>query len=288
MTPSEQRLVDVATEACSARGYRVERTTPTPPGAVGARSPPAIGHPEADTEPVGSGVGPVRPESGSTTGGEAAGSDEEAESDGRPVAIEPLGAPDPTTILSRLRNNTIHGRTTLFVVSEGDGADTLQDVLSPPRFVRGETERGCRRFFDGPDRIPLDTGGYAAHRTDTADFEWHEEYDGGCAGSEEGESKRLVLVDGDDVVTVLSGVDDLACPSGTDFRYRYRRGADKRFHVENAEGTEVGVFGSVRAMRSQAYVPISMPLVPEHLFPDGLPAWAVFVVDADGCGRFVE
>jgi hypothetical protein len=99
---------------------------------------------------------------------------------------------------------------------------------------------------------------------------------------------RLVLQDGDAVVAVLDGVDALSCPPADRFPYAYRRGEDKRFHVTDSHGREVGVYDSVTAMRANAYHPVAMPLVPEHVFADASDgpsvrrSWALLGVDDDG------
>lgn len=209
-----------------------------------------------------------------------------------PIAIEPLGAGDvePTTVVSRLWNNSNHGRRSLFVVP-GDDADALAEtvvrLLTSPACVASEADDGCRTFYNGPDRIKLAGGGYALHKAVDPDFRWFEapkdgeEADDGRTGTD---SKRVVLADGDEEVAVLDGVDGLGCPPASTFPYSYQRNPrDKCFHVTDRSGHEVGVFTDVRSMRAAAYEPIPMPFVPEHLFDESVRSlWAVLVDDADG------
>lgn len=195
------------------------------------------------------------------------------------VAIEPLDGDEvtPTTLLSRLRNNVGHDRFSLFVVASESTARTVHEVLHDPPLVASEDERG-RTFYNGPDRIPLDEGGYAAIRTDTVaeDLVWRE--------TGEGDDRSLLLEDDGTVVVSLDGVDDLACPVAEAFPYSYRRDSDdKRFRVRTRDGRTVGVYDGVADMRANAYVPLPMPLVPEHVF-SGVSSvrdeWAVLVVDS--------
>lgn len=209
-----------------------------------------------------------------------------------PVAVEPLDASDvePTTVVSRLWNNSNHGRRSLFVVP-GDDADalaaTVVGLLSAPACVADEADDGCRTFYNGPDRIKLAGGGYALHKATDPDFQWFEvpdERDADTADRTGTDRRRVVLADGDEEVAVVDGVDGLGCPPASTFPYSYRRNPrDKCFHVTDASGREVGVFTDVRSMRAAAYEPIPMPFVPEHLFDESVRSlWAVLVDDGEG------
>lgn len=215
------------------------------------------------------------------------------------MAVEPLAPSnvDPTTLVSRLWNNASNGRQSLFVLGDdGDGDEVAAAgarILARPPLVRAETDVGCRTFYNGPDRIHLAEGGYAAHRTDSAAFRWHEEEATDPVGGrlEPDDRKRLVLRDcggesaeerpdasssgGDgrtasgrgSVVCILDGVDALSRPRASAFPYAYARNpVDRRIHVRNANGREVGVYGTIAAMRADAYAPVPMPLVPERIF----------------------
>ncbi len=213
------------------------------------------------------------------------------------VAIEPLAGDEatPTTLLSRLRNNAGNDRFSLFVVESETDAHEVHEVLRRPPLVAAEDGHGRRTFYNGPDRVPLAEGGYAAIRTDTApdDLVWRE--------SGVGDERSLILVDPgttarregrvgngvDDptgtVVACFDGVGDLACPVAESFPYSYQRDpTDKRFRIRTRDDRIVGIYDGVADMRANAYVPLPMPLVPEHVF-DGVPSvrdeWAVLVVD---------
>jgi hypothetical protein len=273
------RLHALGQATCEARGYEV--TTPGKPWL-----PTSLAEPTVDASPFVSRATNAR------------------------VAIEPLGSDEvrPTTLLSRLRNNAGHDRFSLFVVGSEADARVVHRVLHRPPLVAAEDDHGRRTFYNGPDRIPLAEGGYAATRTDTApaDLVWRE--------SGVGDDRSLVLVDpgsaaglvdaspedtagepssgeadtSEQTGTVLACFDDVdgvACPESESFPYSYYRDPDdKRFRVQTRDGRSVGVYDGVADMRSNAYVPIPMPLVPEHLF-SGIPSvrdeWAVLLVDAD-------
>ncbi|WP_152041464.1 hypothetical protein [Salinigranum salinum] len=207
------------------------------------------------------------------------------------VAVEPLTRDEltPTVLVSRLRNNRGNERFSLFVVEDVAAARTIRTVLHDPPLVAAEDADGRRTFYAGPDRVPLAGGGYAAVRTDSdeASLIWREEGDG--------DAPSLLLVDtgaaatadrsGVDgaVVASLDGVDGLCRPDTAAFPYSYARDpTDKRFRISTGTGRTVGVYDGVAAMRANAYVPVPMPLVPEHVF-DGIGSvrdeWAVLVVD---------
>lgn len=218
--------------------------------------------------------------------------------DGR-VAVEPLPADevDPTIVLSRLSNGASNGRLTLFVVEDEESADACTRILRSPPFVRDEDEFGRRAFYDGPGRVELDDGRYAAYRGDDPNLRWREE---GI-----GDEKRLVLRDesrgggegdgnggsstgGGDVIAVLPSVDALCRADAGAFRYSYAREEDKRIRVRARGGREVGAYSGFAAMRHDAYVPVPMPLVPEHVFDGAGSArreWAVLVAGTGSSGR---
>lgn len=257
------RLLAAAAAVCDRRGYDV-----TAPGRPWL--PPRLADPSADATPFVAGTATTR------------------------VAIEPVHPTEatPTMLLSRLRNNAGNDRFSLFVVDDAATARSIRSVLSDPPLVAAEDPLGRRTFYTGLDRVPLADGGYAAVRTDVdpADLVWRE------VGADD--SPALVLVDGDTsdrgaddatgtlggddhVLAHLDGVDALACPDADRFPYSYERDPDdKRFRVRSSERT-VGVYGGVASLRANAYVPVPMPLVPEHVF-DGVAsvrdAWAALVV----------
>ncbi|SDQ35949.1 hypothetical protein [Halopelagius longus] len=259
-TETERRLLESGVSALKRAGYRVERPTS---GAL----PDAVGVRDGDGE---------------------GGTDSH-------VGVEPLPTADadPTFILSRLSNDASNGRVTLFVVEDDAGARACADVLESPPLVRDEDEWGRRTFYDGPGRVALDGGRFALHRSDDPNLRWTEE------GTDD--EKRLVLRDGsrdgrsdgdDEVVAVLPNVDALRAPDARTFRYSYAREADKRLRVRTADGREAGAYSGFAAMRRDAYVPVPMPLVPEHVFEGAESArreWAILVAgegsDADGRER---
>jgi hypothetical protein len=211
------------------------------------------------------------------------------------VAIEPLGPREitPTMLVSRLRNNRGDDRFSLFVVADESTARDVRKVLCDPPLVVAEDARGRRTFYNGPDRIPLAGGGFAAVRTDSDPEElvWRETGDG--------DDRPLLLVDrgagaADDdqardgsVLAHLAGVDDLTCPDAAAFPYSYARDPEnKRFRVRRGD-RRVGVYDGPAAMRANAYVPVPMPFVPEHVFA-GVPSvrdeWAVVAPGGNGHG----
>jgi hypothetical protein len=261
------RLLAVGRAACERRGYEV-----TAPGRPWL--PPRLADPTAD-------AAPFVPDATTSR-----------------VAIEPLDSREitPTTLVSRLRNNRGNDRFSLFVVADESAAHDVREVLCDPPLVAAEDARGRRTFYIGPDRVPLAGGGFAAVRTDSTSEElvWRETGDG--------DDRPLLLVDrgaradatdGDracdgSVLAHLAGVDDLACPDAAAFPYSYARDPeDKRFRVRRDDRT-VGVYDGPAAMRANAYVPVPMPLVPEHVFA-GVPSvrdeWAVLALGENGPGR---
>lgn len=247
-TDTGRRLLERGASELERTGYRIERP------ASGAL-PDAVGVREGDRRPD--------------------------ERPGARVAVEPLPTDDidPTVVLSRLSNGASNGRYTLFVVGDEESADACADILRSPPFVRDEDEFGRRTFYEGPGRVALDGGRYAANRSDDPALRWHEE------GTDD--EKRLVLRDGDEqgeVVAVLPNVDALCRPDAEAFRYSYAREDDKRIRVRTRDGREVGAYAGFAAMRRDAYVPVPMPLVPERIFEGAASArreWAILVAGAE-------
>ncbi|WP_281195239.1 hypothetical protein [Halorubrum sp. F4] len=220
------------------------------------------------------------------------------------LGIEPLTAADatPTTVVSRLGHAIDRDRRALFVVAAAELADAVRSVLTDPPLVVDESD-GHRTFHAGPDRIPVDTGeipgktgGYACVRVDDpaggktgtdADptFRWREtdtpsgpvpSVGGVDAAASEPDGRptvpRLVCEVDDRVVTVLAGTESLRTPPARTFPYVYRRDpADKRFRVRRGDdGTVVETVSGFAAMRAAGFVPIPMPLVPEHVLGPGV------------------
>lgn len=278
-TETERRLLESGVSALERAGYRVERpTSGALPDAVGVRG---------------------------GSGGDGSGDNGDGGA-GLRVGVEPVPTADadPTFVLSRLSNDASNGRVALFVVEDDAGARACTDVLESPPFVREEDELGRRTFYEGPGRVALDDGRFALHRSDDPTLRWTEE------GTDD--EKRLVLRDsgrevggadagtgGDDaddgrggeggaVVAVLPNVDALRAPDAGAFRYSYAREADKRVRVRTADGREAGAYSGFAALRRDAYVPVPMPLVPEHLFEGAGSArreWAILVAGSDADRR---
>lgn len=203
---------------------------------------------------------------------------------GETVSVEPLAADDldPTTVASRLGHAIERDRRALFVVGDADAERRARTILAAPALLVAETG-GHRTFHAGPDRIPVEGGGYACFRSPgpgEPTIRWREtdtpigpvaaapEVDA-AAIAETGRPAvpRVVCeVDGE-VIAVLAGVASLRVPPATAFPYAYaRNGDDKRFRVRRGnDGVVVDDFSGFAAMREAGYVPIPMPLVPEHL-----------------------
>lgn len=196
----------------------------------------------------------------------------------RPLAVEPLAAPDvtPTTLVSRLWDAVERGRGVLFVVPDAD-LDATVDVLRGPPFVAAADGEG-RRFYNGPDRVALAGGGYALARPAAA-YRWREESADEARPGWGGEDcgTRLVLRAENGPIAALDGVDALDRPPASAFPFSYRRGPEKRIRVRGSDGRPVGAFAGVRALRDVGFEPVPMPLVPEHVFggADATGAWAV-------------
>ncbi len=130
----------------------------------------------------------------------------------RPVAVEPIGEPSPTLVLSRLWNDHRHDRTASFVVTDGDAAERIEALLTDPVGIRAAADRG-RTFHAGSGRVPLAEGGYAAVPAGTS-LRWRESTTAGAADSERSVDDPWLELHADGaVVTRLDGVDALDCPS---------------------------------------------------------------------------
>lgn len=207
---------------------------------------------------------------------------------GETVSIEPLAPDDvtPTTLASRLGHAIERGRRALFVVDDADAERRVRSVLEEPALVVTEHD-GNRTFHAGPDRIPVEGGGYACVRSsgvgDPA-IRWRETDtpigpvaaapDVDAAATEDAGRPvvpRLVCETDGEVLAVLAGVESLRVPPAAAFPYAYARNAgDKRFRVRRgSDGVVVDDFPGFAAMREAGYVPIPMPLVPEHLLGGG-------------------
>jgi hypothetical protein len=203
----------------------------------------------------------------------------------RPVAIEPLTEAEvgPEAVVPRLAAAVDAGQDCLFVTPAPDGADALArvvaSVLATPTALAAAEPEG-RRFYSGPDRVPLSDGSYACVRAPADRLQWREVAVGA-------DRPRLELSAADEVVAVFEHVDALACPARESLRHAYSRTDGGQFAVTE-RGEVVDTFAGVTAMRRGGYTPVAMPLVPEHLFPDdGDPtrSWAVCSV-ADGSPLF--
>ena len=234
-----QRLLDAGARALGERGYDVTRPE-------SGAEPPALATPGDDADP------PF---------GEA-----------RETAIDPLADADPTTVLSRLWTNRNRGRATLFVVDDRATADAVADLLAAALLVVAADDAGRRTFFDGPDRVPLAEGGYAAVPAGD-DVVWRE--------TGEGETFRLSLeTDRGEVIGALDGVGDLDCPPRATFPFGYERDDDKRIRVRDFLGRPVETFPGVKAMRAGGFAPVAAPLVPEHMLDGPVDGrWGALVVE---------
>lgn len=220
------------------------------------------------------------------------------------VAVEPLAADDatPVVITSRLGHALDRDRRVLFAVRDAEVAAAVRDLLADPPLLAARRD-GRRTFHLGPDRVPVSGGGYACVRADglgEPTFAWREtdtpvgpvaagaDVDA-AAVDEDGRPTvpRLVCeVDGTPVA-VLAGVESLRTPADEVFPFAYRRDpADKRFRVRQGDdGTVVETLGGFGAMRDAGYVPVPMPLVPEHALGRSLDddavaaAWDLVVID---------
>jgi hypothetical protein len=207
----------------------------------------------------------------------------------------------PTRVVDAVAAAVGRGLTCLFLVDER-GAAAAREVLTDPPGVSAVDADGCRTFYDVPDRLSTEAG-LACVRTDESPV-WREEpATGVITGSEEpdtgtdrgddrtgrddrpttaGQARQFVLEADGRVHAAFDDYAALACPTAEAFPYTYRRGADKRIHVQNRAGHEVGVYPSIRDMKADAYRPVADPLVPEvHLDGANLGgSWALAVDDS--------
>lgn len=209
----------------------------------------------------------------------------------KPIAIEPLSPAEatPTTIVSRLVHAERMERNVLFVAADAEATSSLTETLETPTLL-SERRDGLRTFYDGPDRIPVAAGGYALTRTPALVAQWRETNtpSGPLRTDEAGDrAPRLVLEIDGRVVAVAPDVDGLQVPPASTFPFRYFRDPQtKRFYVcRTRDGPDGPIedFGGVTELRDAGYRPVPMPLVPEHLFSEGPPAWLV----ADPSGAIV-
>ncbi|WP_394740471.1 hypothetical protein [Natronococcus roseus] len=134
--------------------------------------------------------------------------------------------------------------------------DELKEVLESP-FLLASRRGGARQFYSIEDRIRLTDESFACLGT-SGRIEWYET-------AVDGDDPSLVLDVGGETVAVLDSVETLCCPGPepTAFRYRYSRGEDGRLSVFRGE-KPVGRYTSFRAMRTDGFRPVPLPLVPEH------------------------
>lgn len=193
----------------------------------------------------------------------------------RPVAIEPLTEADigPDGLVPRFADALREDRDCLFVVPSTDDTGTtltqvVATVLGEPSCVAADGPDG-RQFYKGPDRVPLSDGTYACARASTADLQWREV-------RVDDDRPRLELAVGTEIIAVFEHVDALAAAGRHAFQYAYRRADDGQFEVTEGESV-VERFPGPTAMRRGGYAPVPMPLVPEHLMPEGADQsrWAV-------------
>jgi hypothetical protein len=203
---------------------------------------------------------------------------------GAPLAVEPLTPDDATAtvIVSRLAHALDRDRRVCFVVDDDATVEAMRSLLADPPLLVAERD-GRRTFHAGPDRVPVAGGGYACVRFEgfgEPTFAWRETDTpvgpvpagpgiDAAAVDETGcpVVPRLVCeVDGL-VVAVLAGVESLREPPVEAFPYAYSRHPDdKRFRVRRgADGEVVESASGFAPMRAAGYVPIPMPIVPEHV-----------------------
>jgi hypothetical protein len=241
-------LLERGVRACEDRGYAVTRPE-------SGRDPPALAEP--------------------TRGTTAFASD-------RPVAVEPLAAPEvtPTTLVSRLWDDVDRGREALFVLP-ADCVREARAILSDPSFLADESPAGERTFYSGPDRVPLAEGGFALARP-AGEYRWAEEPASEVERRDGAEGTRLVLRAGNGPIAVLPGTDALDCPPAGRFPFSYARGGEGRIRVRSAAGEPVHSADGVRALGDAGFEPVPMPLVPEHVFEDPARAarsWSILGVE---------
>ena len=204
----------------------------------------------------------------------------------RDVAVEALPSAEPTGVVDAVAAAAREGRFALLAADRRTARDA-HAVLTDPPAVRSVDDDGHRTFYEVPDRLRVGDAGFGAVRAD-GDLLWREETSGGVTGDR---GVRLVLEADGRVQAAFDGYTALACPAPASFPYTYRREADKRIHVLDRDGREVGVYGSIRAMKANAYRPVPDPLVPEIHLPDDVRlsrAWAVAVVEGDEVAEFLS
>ena len=193
------------------------------------------------------------------------------------IAVEALASADPTVVVDAVAAAAREDRFAL-LAADRRTARAAHAALTDPPALRSVDDDGHRTFYEVPDRIRVGDRGFGAVRAD-GDLRWREETGGGVTGDHD---TRLVLEADGRIHAAFDDYTALACPSPGAFPYTYRREGDKRFHVRNRDGHEVGVYDSVRAMKANAYRPVPDPLVPEIHLPDGVRlsrAWALAVIE---------
>ena len=204
--------------------------------------------------------------------------------DATALAVEPLTRDDATAtvIASRLAHALSRDRHAYFVVDDDETAERVRSLLADPPLLVAERD-GRRTFHAGPDRIPVAGGGYACVRFEglgEPTFAWRETdtpvgpvpAGPGVDAAAVDDAGRPVVprlvceVDGR-VVAVLAGVESLREPPAEAFPYAYSRHPDdKRFRVRRgADGAVVESASGFAPMKAAGYVPIPMPIVPEHV-----------------------
>ena len=233
------------------------------------RGPVAIGRP-----PTGRSTAGLEDRSSLTTG---------------PVAIEPVAAADcdPTTIVSRAVHADRHDRDILFLAGTDEVAEQVESILSDPPLVCS-SRSGLRTFYAGPDRIPIEAGGYALVESPRESLRWRETRTpaGPMDGDPNGTRGPRVVLEVDGTVrAVVADATALASPPATAFPYRYQRDPDtKRFYVFSTREGPTGPiedYPGVKAIRAGGYTPVPMPIVPEHLFEGETPAIGIYSIERD-------
>jgi hypothetical protein len=201
------------------------------------------------------------------------------------VVVEALHSADPTVVVDAVAAAAREGRFTLLAADRRTAVDA-RAVLTDPPAVRAVDGDGHRTFYGVPDRVRVGDAGFGAVRAD-ADPVWRESSGEGVTGDDR---TRLLLEADDRVHAAFDGYTTLACPAPGAFPYTYRRETDKRVHVRNRDGREVGVYDSFRAMKADAYRPVPDPLVPEVHLPRDVRlsrAWALAVVEDGAVVEFL-
>lgn len=209
----------------------------------------------------------------------------------RAIAVEPIREADPTTVLSRLWNDRNNDRLALFVTADERTAEAVESLLTAPVGVQSADEEG-RVFYNGPDRIPVAEGGYAAVPAGTS-VRWRESAGplpepAGLVAADAEDSPApsdhdgvwLTLLADDDPLVRLDGLDALASPPRERFPYAYQRDRDKQIRVVDFAGRPVERYTGIRAMRNGGFQPVPAPLVPDHMFDEPIDGrWSVVVAD---------